>query len=129
MQFHGVARKKSCIALSTMEIEYVACGSAIQEAVWLKRFLQDLEVVQTTFEPMTLYCDSMVALAYAKDRKYHGKTKQIQIRYHFVIEMITQSEVVLKHIPTNQMVANPFTKPIARDAFSRHVRSLGLCRM
>ena len=36
--------------------------------------------------------------------------------------MITQNEVVLKHILT---VADPFTKLIARDAFARHVRSLG----
>ena len=66
---------------------------------------------------MTLYCDSMAALAYARDPKYHGKTKHIQIRYHFVRDMITQNEVVLKHIPTNEMVADPFIKPIARDSF------------
>ena len=112
-----------------MEAEYVARSSTIQEAVWLRRFLQDIGVVKTTFESVTLYYDSMVALAYAKDLKYHGKTKHIQIRYHFVRDMITQNEVVLKHIPTNEMEADPFTKPIARDAFVRHVRSLGLCRM
>ena len=78
---------------------------------------------------MTLYCDNMAALAYANDLKYHGKTKHIQIRYHFVRDMITQNEVVLKHISTNEMVADPFTKPIAMDAFVRHMRSLGLCRM
>ena len=67
-----------------MEVEYVACSSAIQEAVWLRRFLQHLEIVKITYEPMTIYCDSMAALAYAKDLKYHGQTKHIQIRYHFV---------------------------------------------
>ena len=112
-----------------MEAKYIACSSTIQEAVWLKRFLQDLEVVKTTFEPVTLYCDSIAILTYAKDPKYNGKTKHIQIRYHFVIEMIMQNEMVLKHILTNQMVANPFTKPIAKDAFARHVRSLSICRM
>ena len=71
------SKKRSYIALSTMEAEYVACSSAIQEAVWLRRFLQDIGVVKTTFEAVTLYCDSMVALAYAKDPKYHGKTKHI----------------------------------------------------
>ena len=112
-----------------MEAEYIACSFAIQEAAWLRRFFQDIGVVKIAFGPVTLYCDSMVALAYAKDPKYHGKTKHIHIRYHFVIDMITQNEVVLKHIPTNEMVANLFTKPIARDALVRHVRSLGLCRM
>ena len=71
----------------------------------------------------------MAALAYAKDPKYHGETKHIQIRYHFIRDMIMQNEVARKHIPTNEMVAYPFTKPIARDAFVKHVRSLGLCRM
>ena len=63
------------------------------------------------------------------DCEVSWKTKHIQIRYHFFREMIMQNEVVLKHIPTNEMVVDPFTKPIARDAFVRHVRSLGLCRM
>ena len=88
-----------------MEAEYVACSSAMQEAVWLRRFLQDIGVVKTAFKLVTLYCDSMVTLAFAKDPKYHGKTKHIQIRYHFVKQIITQNEVVLKHIPTNEMVA------------------------
>ena len=123
------SKKQSCIALSTMEAKYVACSSAIQESVWFRRFLQDIGVAKTTFEFVTLYCDNMVALAYAKDSKYHGKTKHIQIRYHFVKDIITQNEVVLKHIPTNEMVADLFTKPIAKDAFVKHVRSLGLCRM
>ena len=100
------SKKQNCITLSTMEAEYVACSSAIQKEVWLKRFLQDIGVVKTAFEPVTLYCDSMAAFAYAKDSKYHGKTKHIQIRYHFVRDMIMQNEVVLKHIPTNEMVVD-----------------------
>ena len=82
-------KKQYCIALSTMEAEYVACSSTIQEAVWLRRFLQHLEIVKKTSEPMTIYCDRTVVLAYVKDPKYHGKTKHIHIRYHFVRNMIT----------------------------------------
>ena len=61
---------------------------------------------------MTLYCDNMAASAYAKDSKYHGKTKHIHIRYHFVREMITQNEVILKHILANKMVAIELYKPL-----------------
>ena len=63
-------------------------------------------------------------LAYAKDLTYHGNTKHIQIKYHFIKDMITENEVVLRHIPTSKMVANPFTKPTARDAFVRYAKSL-----
>ena len=65
---------------------------------------------------MIVYRDNMTALTYAKDTKYHGKTKHIQIIYHFVKDMIMQNEVVLKHLPINEMVANPFTKPMVKDA-------------
>ena len=65
---------------------------------------------------MIVYRDNMTALTDAKDPKYHGKTKHIQIIYHFVKDMIMQNEVVLKHLPTNEMVVNPFTKPMVKDA-------------
>ena len=107
----------------------MACSSAIQEAIWLRRLLQHSEIVKTTSKPMTIYCDKMVVLAYAKDLKYHGTSKHIQIKYHFFREMLTQNKVVMRHIPMSKMVEDPFTKPIARDAFVRHAKSLHLCRI
>ncbi|TYK01652.1 gag/pol protein [Cucumis melo var. makuwa] len=49
--------KQSCITDSTMEAEYVAACEAAKEAVWLKKFLTDLEVVPNMRLPITLYCD------------------------------------------------------------------------
>ena len=37
--------KQTSIADSTMEVEYIAASEAAKEAVWLKNFLMDLEVV------------------------------------------------------------------------------------
>jgi hypothetical protein len=64
-----------------------------------------------------------------KDLKYHEKTKHIKMGYHYIREAIIEDDVILKHISINFMVADPLTKPITRDAFVRHVRSLGICRM
>ncbi|CAL5374326.1 unnamed protein product [Camellia sinensis] len=122
------SKKQSCIALSTMEAEFVACSSAVQEAVWLRRFLQHLDVVTHTSDPVTIHCDSMAALAYAKDPKYHGRTKHIDVRFIFIRDILAQKEVILEHIPTSRMVADPLTKPIARDVYLTHVRALGLRR-
>ena len=33
------SKKQSCVALSTVEAEYVACSAATQDAVWLRSFL------------------------------------------------------------------------------------------
>ena len=78
---------------------------------------------------MTIFCDNTAALAVAKYPKYHEKIKHIKKRYHYIRDAIIEKDVVLKHIFTSNMVVDPLTKPIVRDVFVKHVRSLGLCRM
>ena len=51
----------------------------------------------------------MVAFAYMKDPKYHGKTKHICIWYHYSRDMIVENEVVLEHISTSHMVVDTLT--------------------
>lgn len=59
----------------------------------------------------------MAALAFAKDPKYHGRTKHIEFKYHYVKSMIGKNKIVLDNISTVQMVANPLTKHIPRELF------------
>ncbi|XP_062173689.1 secreted RxLR effector protein 161-like [Alnus glutinosa] len=79
-----ICKIQICIALSTMEVKYVACSTAVQEAIWLRRFLQHLEIIVDALDPVTIHRDSTAALAYAKDPKYHGRTRHIYIRYHYI---------------------------------------------
>ncbi|KAK6118000.1 hypothetical protein DH2020_048255 [Rehmannia glutinosa] len=123
------SKKQPCIALSTMEAEYIACTSAVQEAIWLRRFLQSLRITAHVDDAVVVYCDNTSALAYAKDPKYHGRTKHIDTRYHCIRESVAQGQTVLRYIPTSDMVADPSTKPLHRDVFQRHVKSMGLCRI
>ena len=109
--------------------EYVACSAAAQDAILLRSFLQHLKIVKTALEPMTIFCDNTTALVVAKDLKYHGKTKHIKKRYHYIRYVIIENDVVLKHISTSNMMADQLTKPIVRDLFVKHVRSLGLCKI
>ena len=107
------SKKQPCIALSTIESEYVACSTVVKEGVWLKRFIIELGIITRASEPITIHCDIMVALSYAKDPKYYDKTKHIDIRYHFIRDMVAQKKVVLKHITTSHMIADHLAKPIA----------------
>ena len=50
--------KQSSIADSTMEVEYIAA----KEAMWLKNFLMDLEVVPSAQSAITLFCDNSKAV-------------------------------------------------------------------
>jgi len=54
----------------------------------LKRFLREFGIAARAEELVTIYCESLTAIAYSKNPKYHGKTKHIDTRYHFVRHMI-----------------------------------------
>ena len=123
------SKKQSCTALSTMEAEFMACSASVQEAVWLRSFLQSLNVTPNPSHPVMIHCDNQACIAYMKDPKYHGRTKHIEIKHSFVRDIVAKKEVILKYISTHKMVADPFTKPIPRDVFNVHVRALGLRRI
>jgi hypothetical protein len=123
------SRKQPCVALSTMEAEYVACSAAVQEAVWLRRFLKHLGIAKDSGSPTVIYCDSQAAIAFTKDPKFHSRGKHISIKYNFIRDMVTRNKVLLEFVPTRAMLADPFTKPIAKEQFSSQMKSIGLSRM
>ena len=75
---------------------------------------------------MVVYSDSEAVIAYIKDPKYHWKTKHIDTRFNYVRDLTTQKELNMVYISTHEMLVDPFTKPIPRDVFRKHMESLGL---
>ncbi|KAL0293770.1 UNVERIFIED_CONTAM: Retrovirus-related Pol polyprotein from transposon TNT 1-94 [Sesamum calycinum] len=66
------SKKQLCISLSTMEAEYIACTSAVQEAIWLRRFLKSLRISAHVDDAVVIYCDNTATIAYAKDPSTTG---------------------------------------------------------
>ena len=75
---------------------------------------------------MTINCDSQVAIAFTKYLKYHSRTN---VKYNLVRDIIAQEKVRVQCISTHNTIVNLLKKPIARDVFVGHVRSLGLRRI
>ena len=80
--------KQSCIADSTMEAEYVAACEAAKEAVWLRQFLIDLEVVPSANKQITIYCDNSGAVANSRELRSHKRGKHIERKYHLLREIM-----------------------------------------
>ena len=55
--------KQTCVADSTNEAAYVDASEEAKEAIWLKMFLLDLQVIPSADRPITLYCDNSGAVA------------------------------------------------------------------
>jgi len=112
----------------TIEAQYIACCLTTPEAIWLKSFLQDLDLTPRINDPVEMLCDNTAAIKFARDPKLYRKTKHIMRRYHCVRNAIKVKEVVIKYVSVSRMIADPLTKPIPRDAFKAHVMSLSLHR-
>ena len=121
------SRKQSCVALSTAEAEYMALASATQEAVWLRKLATDLHL--DTKGPMLIYEDNQATIVMSKDPQYHGRSKHIDIKFHYVRDQCNDNVIQLKYCPTNDMIADIFTKGLSQDKFKRLRQMLGMCKM
>ena len=121
--------KQSCIADSTMEAEYVAASEASKEAVWLRRFLGDLEVVPGMDKAIVLYCDNSAAVANTKDPRHHKRSKHIDRKYHIIRGFVESGNVTVCKIASEDNLADPFTKTLAARRFEEHVEGMGMCNM
>jgi hypothetical protein len=73
-----------------------------------------------------LQCDSTSAISVAKNPVLHSKTKHIEVRYHFLRDNVEKEKIALIHVPTNDQLADIFTKPLDQEIFTRLRGSL-LC--
>jgi hypothetical protein len=104
--------KQSVITSPTMYAEFVACYEAMRQAMWLKKFVLSLRVIDNIVRPLKLYCDNEPAVLYAYNNKKTKPAKHINIS--------------LEHISTQQMIVNPLMKGLPPSVFKEHLAIMGL---
>ena len=57
---------------------------------------------------------------------FHDKSKHIEIRYHFIHDMVQKGAVELKYIPTNDQTADVLTKPLPKVKFKYFRKRVGV---
>ncbi|KAJ9542828.1 LOW QUALITY PROTEIN: hypothetical protein OSB04_029334 [Centaurea solstitialis] len=108
--------KHDIIADSTTEAEYIAASDAAKEAVWLRNFISDLRVVANISRPVNIYRDNSGAVAQAKEPREYHKSRHV----------LMKGDVRICKIPTDENVADPLTKPLARVKHDVHASSIGM---
>ncbi|WJX12365.1 hypothetical protein P8452_02875 [Trifolium repens] len=117
-------KKQNCVALSTAEAEYIAAGSSCSQLVWMKQMLKEYDVEQ---DALTLYCDNMSAINILKNPVQHSKTKHIDIRHHYIRDLVENKIVILEHVGTKEQIADIFTKALDAVQFEKLRGKLGIC--
>ena len=116
--------KQKTVSLSSTESEYYAITHAMKEALWMCLFLtiHNLPVPQ----PFPLLCDNQSALALIESEAISSRSKHIDVRYHFICDHISEGSFQTTWIPTSDMTADIFTKPLLSPLFLKHCDALGL---
>ena len=100
----------------------MAASVASTEIIHLRKLLRDFGVIINT--PTTLYVDNSGAVELANNNRTTTKSRHIHRRYLKIREYVEQGEITVAHISSDLNTADIFTKPVAFEAFTRHVKSL-----
>jgi hypothetical protein len=118
------SRKQGSVAQSTAEAEYIAASAAGREAVWLRKLLSDL--FRSELEPTVIHCDNQSCIKLTENPVFHDRSKHIEMRYHYIRDMIQKKVLSLQYVPTAEQTADIFTKPLPLIKFVHFRDKLGV---
>jgi hypothetical protein len=117
------ATLQSINALSTTEAKYVSATEGVKEALWLRGLVNELGLTQDT---LVVFCDSQCAIHLTKNNRYDDKTKHIDVKYHFIPEIVVVGKVVVEKIHTTENPAYMLVKPLPNAKFQHCLDLVGL---
>ena len=102
----------------------MAITEACKEAIWLKGLFselnEDLQIISIVF------CDNQSAIFLTKDQMFHERTKHIDVRYHFVRDIIARGDIVVSKISTHENPADMMTKSLPITKFEHCLDLVGV---
>jgi hypothetical protein len=97
------------------EAEYIVACSISCEAIWLRKLLTGLFDLE--MEATVILCDNQSCIKMTENPVFHDKSKHIEIRYHYIRDMVQRGSIKLQYVSTDEQVADVFTKPLSRVKF------------
>ena len=107
------SKKQTCIALSTAEAEYVAAAACAQELINIKGLLHGFKVKNETI----LFCDNKSSIIMTKSNENSKRAKHIDIKNHFLKDLVQRKEIFVDYVPTDQNLADMLTKALVKEIF------------
>lgn len=123
---HWESRKQRCIALSSTEAEYLAIGDVCKDISFTKNLLSEILCKHNI--DVIVYNDNQSAQKLLKLKEYcHKRTKHIDLRYHYVKELVKDNVISVEYMPTEKMIADVLTKPLSSIKHAQFLNSMNVC--
>ena len=119
------SKKQPVVTLSTIEAEFVAATFCVCQCIWIRRVLENIGHSQS--KCTTIMCDNSSTIKVSKNPVMHGRSKHIDVRFHFLRDLTKEEVVKSVHCGTNDQVADILTKPLKLEVFLKLREKLGVC--
>jgi hypothetical protein len=97
---------------------------AAKQALWLRTLLSEL--VGAKPKEVVLYVDNNSAIALMKNHVFHGHSKHIDIRYHFIRECVERGQILVKRVCINEQRADAMMKSLPAVKLAVMIHLLGV---
>ena len=111
------SKTQSVVTLSSTEEEYVALTLCVQESKFQYNLLNELSINEGK---EVVYEDNMGTIFLSENEQVSARTKHIDIRYHFIRDIIHKKELKVKHVKGENNVSDILTKNVNQVAFNKH---------
>ena len=85
-----------------------------------------MDMNKNSVDPMTIFEDNQSTIAMTKNPQHHGKVKHIDIKFHYIREMVTMNKIELKYCKSDEMIADILRKGIGKIRFAKLRSMIGL---
>ena len=107
--------------MSSTEAEYRGVVNACIQAVWLQGVLLEFEIGSTL--STIIFCENGSTINISTDPVTRKRTKHVEIHMHYIRELVHDRTIVLQYYPTDEQIADIFTKGFTEKNFT-YLRSL-----
>ena len=104
----------------------MALTEAVKEAIWLGGLLDELGVGQ---KQISIYSDSHSAICLEKNSVFHVRMKHIDVRYHFLWEIISEGRILLLKIGTVENPTDILTKVVTTIKFNHCLDFINIAKV
>jgi hypothetical protein len=119
------SKRQEVIAQSTVEAEYVAATAAVNQAIWIRKLMVDLQMEQK--KSTQILVDNQTAISIAKNPVFHGKTKLFKLKLYFLREVQREGEIQLIYCKTENQNADILTKSLPKAKYEFFRQRLRVC--
>lgn len=118
--------KQRCVATSTTEAEYIALSEASKQGQWLRMLIKELNRLDLLEknQAVPMHSDNQACIAISQDPTGHRRTKHIDIRYHYIRELIAYRKTTVTYLATQDMIADLLTKLLPAKLFKHCIGTL-----